>query len=196
LNEDVIPVVKALYRSGKYGDPIPQLRGKLDLIFARTPVIPGHNTHPFEIFDGQSLVPISQYLGRHPRPDLIQLNSRMNWLSAGPHGERAGDILVLPRFRIKDPINERYYFGPSYYSEHGSPSLQDSHIPFVIARTNLSGEELRAIVNPMIHPNPTHLDWVPLIRGLLKPDFREIRKPVTPAEAEGIGAKEHELPAD
>jgi hypothetical protein len=37
LREDVMPVVRALYRSGKYGEPIPQLRGKLDFIFARPP---------------------------------------------------------------------------------------------------------------------------------------------------------------
>jgi hypothetical protein len=27
--------LRALYRSGRYGYPIPQLKGKLDLIFAR-----------------------------------------------------------------------------------------------------------------------------------------------------------------
>jgi hypothetical protein len=41
LKDDIMPVVRALYRSGQYGDPIPQLRGTLDLILAREPVVPG-----------------------------------------------------------------------------------------------------------------------------------------------------------
>jgi hypothetical protein len=102
---------------------------------------------------------------------LIQLDQRMKWLGAGPHGDHAGDIVVLPRFSIKDPINQRYYFGPRYYSEHGSPSLQDSHIPFVLARTTFSGQQLRAIARPTIDAEPTQLDVVPLIHRLLRHDI-------------------------
>jgi hypothetical protein len=174
FKEDVMAVVRALYRSGQYGDPIPQLKGKLDLIFARTPVRPGQNTHPFEIFDGKHLLPISTYLTRHPRPDLIQLDQRMKWLGAGPHGDRAGDILVLPHFSNKDPIARRYYFGPKYYSEHGSPSLEDGHIAFVLARTTFTGEQLRAIAKPTIDAEPTQLDVVPLIRRLLRSDIAAV----------------------
>jgi hypothetical protein len=171
LKEDVMPVVRALYRSGKYGDPIPQLKGKLDLIFAREPGVTGQNTHPFDIFDGKKLLPISTYLARHPRPDLIELDQRMKWLGAGPHGDRAGDIVVLPHFSMKDAIQHRYYFGPRYYSEHGSPSLQDSHIPIVLARTTFSGNRLRTIAKPTIGREPTQLDVVPLILRLLKRDL-------------------------
>jgi hypothetical protein len=167
---DVMPVVRALYRSGQFGDPIPQLKGKLDLIFAREPAVPGQNARPFDIFDGKNLLPIPTYLARHPRPDLIQLDRRMQWLGAGPHGDRAGDIVVLPHFSIKDPIEQRYYFGPKYYSQHGSPSLQDSHIAFALARTTLSGKQLRAIAQPALDAEPTQLDVVPLIRKLLRRD--------------------------
>jgi hypothetical protein len=170
FKEDVMPVVRALYRSGQYGNPIPQLKGKLDLIFAREPVAPGQNAHPFDIFDGKNLLPISTYMARHPRLDLIELDLRMKWLGAGPHGDRAGDIVVLPHFSSQDPIERRYYFGPRYYSEHGSPSLQDGHIPFVLARTTLSGKQLRAIAKPTIDQEPTQLDVASLIRRLLRPD--------------------------
>ena len=171
LKEDVMPVVRALYRSGQYGEPIPQLKGKLDLIFAREPAAQGQNTRPFDIFDGKNLLPISTYLASHPRPDLIELDQRMKWLGTGPHGNRAGDIVVLPHFSIKDRINQRYYFGPRYYSEHGSPSIQDSHIPFVLARTTFSGQQLRAIAKPTIDAEPMQLSVVPLIRRLLRPDI-------------------------
>jgi hypothetical protein len=173
LKEDVMPVVRALYRSGHYGDPIPRLKGKLDLIFARDPAV-GQNAHQFDIFDGKKLVPISSYLASHPRPDLIQLDKRMKWLGAGPHGDRAGDIVVLPRFRTKDPVELRYYFGPRYYSEHGSPSLQDGHIPFVLARPSFSGQRLRAIAKPTIDADPTQLDVVPLINRLLRSDIATV----------------------
>jgi hypothetical protein len=171
LKEDVMPVVRALYRSSQKGDPIPQLKGKLDLIFAREPVMPGRNTRPFDIFDGKHLLPISTYLAGHPRPDLVRLDQRMKWLAAGPHGDRAGDIVVLPHFSTKDPIEQRYYFGPRYYSEHGSPSLQDSHVPFVLARAGFSGKRLRAIAKPTIDAEPTQLDVAPLIERLLRPDI-------------------------
>jgi hypothetical protein len=174
LKEDVMPVVRALYRSGQYGDSIPRLKGKLDLIFAREPAVPGQNTHPFDIFDGKNLFSISTYLASHPRPDLIQLDQRMKWLAAGPHGDRAGDIVVLPHFSIKDPITQRYYFGPRYYSQHGSPSLQDGHIPFVLARASFSGKQLRAIAKPTIDAEPSQLDVVPLIYKLLSRDIKAL----------------------
>jgi hypothetical protein len=170
FKEDVMPVARALYASGRYGHPIPGLKGKLDLIFAREPAALGH-ANAFNIFDGKELLPISTYLASHPRPDLIQLDQRMKWLGAGPHGDRAGDIVVLPHFSTTDPIEQRYYFGPRYYSEHGSPSLQDGHIPFVLARTSFSGKRLRAIARPTIDAEPTQLDVVPLIHRLLRRDI-------------------------
>jgi hypothetical protein len=78
---------------------------------------------------------------------------------------------VLPHFSSQDPIERRYYFGPRYYSEHGSPSLQDGHIPFVLARTTLSGQRLREIAKPTIDEQPTQRDLVSLIQRLLRPDI-------------------------
>ena len=51
-----------------------------------------------------SLVPIHEYLHKHPRPDLVDLEQRMNWLGAGPYGYRAGDIVLLPRACMNLPI--------------------------------------------------------------------------------------------
>ncbi len=37
------------------------------------------NARPLEIFDGEKLLPIYEYLRKHPRPDLIELDQRMRW---------------------------------------------------------------------------------------------------------------------
>src|SRR5581483_5345161 len=165
---DVMPVVRAFYRVNTTGEPIPQLRGTLDLIFAREPRPPGQPALPFQIFDGKKLVPIATYLARHPRPDLLQLETRICWLSAGPYGHRAGDILLLARSGLERSLEERFYFSKPYRSWHGSPTMQDSHIPFILARKGDSGEQLQAIVNAAMGKFPSQLDFVPLVQVLLR----------------------------
>ena len=83
FEEDVIPVLKTIYRSNTNGRPVAKLKGTIDLIFARPGVPAGQNALPYMVFDGKDLVPIHQYLQAHPRPDLVDLEERMNWLSAG-----------------------------------------------------------------------------------------------------------------
>jgi len=167
LQADVMPVVRAFYKVNTTGDPIPQLQGTLDLIFARKPRPPGQPALPFQVFDGKRLVPIPQYLTQHPRPDLLQLDTRMRWLSAGPYGHRAGDILLLARSGLERPLEERFYFSKPYRSWHGSPTLQDSHIPFILARKRDTGEQLQAIVTAALGTFPSQLDFVPLVQALL-----------------------------
>ena len=161
-----MPVVRAFYNVNTTGDPIPQLKGTLDLIFAREPRPPGQPALPFQVFDGKRLVPIPHYLARHPRPDLLQLDTRMRWLSAGPYGHRAGDVLLLARLGLERPLAERFYFSKPYRSWHGSPTLQDSHIPFILARQGDSGEQLQALVTAAMGPFPSQLDFVPLVQAL------------------------------
>jgi hypothetical protein len=92
----------------------------------------------------------------------------MRWLSAGPYGHRAGDILLLARSGLERPLEERFYFSGPYHSWHGSPTLQDSHIPFILARKGEIGERLRSLVNAAVGKFPSQLDFVPLIRALLR----------------------------
>jgi type I phosphodiesterase/nucleotide pyrophosphatase len=167
LKADVMPVVRAFYQVNTTGQPIPQLKGTLDLIFAREPRPPGQPALPFQIFDGKKLVPIPEYLARHPRPDLLQLEKRMNGLSAGPYGDRAGDILLLARSGLQRPIEDRFYFSGPYHSWHGSPTQQDSHIPFILARKDDKGERLQTIMDAAVGKTPSQLDFVPLVRALV-----------------------------
>jgi len=168
LQEDVMPVVRAFYEVNKTGNPIPALKGTLDLIFARPPRPPDQDALPFQVFDGKKLVPLSTYLARHPRPDLLQLEKRMQWLGAGPYGHRAGDILLLARSGLERPIEERFYFSGPYHSWHGSPETQDSHIPLILARKGESGEKLQTTVKAIVGKSPSQLHVVPLVRALLE----------------------------
>jgi Type I phosphodiesterase / nucleotide pyrophosphatase len=165
--QDVLPVARAFYNSNKTGRPVPRMKGTLDLIFARVPTPAGKNTKEFEIFDGHRLVPIWEYLIRHPRPDLIQLDRRMQWLSAGPYGNRSGDILLLTKSGLNNPIQNRYYFSGPYHSWHGSASPQDSHIPLIVARQNYPGTKLKKLVDKVAGSQPSQLALVPIVLELL-----------------------------
>jgi len=165
--QDVLPAARAFYYSNKTGRPVQLMKDTLDLIFARVPTPPGKDAQEYEIFDGHRLVPIWEYLIRHPRPDLVQLNRRMRWLSAGPYGNRAGDILLLSRSGLDKPIQDRYYFSAPYHSWHGSASMQDSHIPLIVARKDYPGAKLKQLVDKIAGSQPSQLALVPIVRALL-----------------------------
>jgi hypothetical protein len=167
FEEDVIPVLKSLYLSNQSGHPVSALQGKLDLILSRQPMPPGTNALPFEVFDGKNLVPIADYLSEHPRPDLPKLSERLRWLGAGPYGNRAGDILLLPKACMNVPIESRYYFaGITHYSWHGSACEQDGHIPFILAQANGSGQKMRTIMNKFGGASPSEREMTPLVLSI------------------------------
>jgi hypothetical protein len=167
LEEDVLAVVRAFDEANRTGAHVPALRGTLDLIFARDPRGPGTDALPFEVWDGSALVTVSEYLARNPRPDLLDLDKRLRGLGAGPHGNRAGDILLLARAGATRPIEDRYYFSGRYRSWHGSPDAQDSRVPLIVARAGVDGSELRALVRAAAGDAPTQLSVVPLVEALL-----------------------------
>jgi Type I phosphodiesterase / nucleotide pyrophosphatase len=177
--QDVLPAARAFYLANQTGEGSPKLKGALDLIFTREPRPPNEDAAPYRIFDGHRLVEIEDYLEDHPRPDLLQLDRRMRWLSHGPHGDRAGDILLLTKTGLDRPIQDRYYFSSLYHSWHGSASEQDSHIPFVVACSRCDGESLHKLVDKVArHRGPSQLDLTPLALTLLQ---SQITAPNAPA---------------
>jgi predicted AlkP superfamily pyrophosphatase or phosphodiesterase len=171
FEEDVIPVLNAFYRSNRSGRPVPKLKGTLDLIFTRQPVGPGQDALPYQIFDGRNLVSIDDYLIDHPRPDLLELKQRMKWLGSGPYGNRAGDIVLLPRACMDVPIQDRYYFAAiTHYSWHGSGCVQDGHIPFILAQEGGSGARMRSIMRRFGGDSPPESMLTPLVESLFKSD--------------------------
>jgi len=168
LEEDVMPVARAFFEASRTGAGVPQLHGALDLVFAREPRGYQEDARPFQVFDGDSLVPLPTYLERNPRPDLIRLEERMNWLSAGPYGHRSGDVLLLAMSGQERPIEQRYYFSNEYRSWHGSPSAQDSYVPLLIAHLGQSGRELRSRLRLDAGAELSQLDVVPLLCRLME----------------------------
>lgn len=167
FEEDVRPALRALHRAARAGGLAPELRGAVDLIFAREPrgLEPAA---PFQVWDGDRLVPLREHLAAHPRPDLPALADRLDALGSGPQGHLAGDVLILARQRFEDPIDERYYFSSLYRSWHGSPSAQDSEILWVLARPASSGGELRERTRSAVGDRPSQLDVTPLVLSLLE----------------------------
>lgn len=183
--QDVLPVARAFYYANKYGKRVQLMKGTLDLVFARVPTPPGQLTNEYEIFDGHRLVPIWLYLLLHPRPDLIQLNRRMRWLSAGPYGNRAGDVLLLSKSGLNRPIKDRFYFSAPYHSWHGSASMQDSHIPLIVARKDYPGAKLKQLVDGIAGDEPSQLSLVPIVRSLLVSE--PPAAPAVPPVSSGLG---------
>jgi hypothetical protein len=168
FEKDVMPVVCAFYKVNRSGRPIPRLKGTIDLIFARAPVPAGANPLPFQIFDGHRLVPIHDYLQAHPRPDLIDLEQRMDWLATGPYGNRAGDILLMSKSG-PGPIANRYYFAARpHYTWHGSADETDSRIPLVLAQVGGSGERMRKIVQANVGKPPSEKDFPAIVRAIIR----------------------------
>jgi hypothetical protein len=157
----------SVHRGATLGRPVAKLKGTIDLIFSRHPLAHGEDALPYEVFDGHSLVPIRDYLRHHRRPDLVDLEQRMQWLSAGPYGNRAGDILLLPKACTNLPIEDRYFFaGITHYSWHGSACEQDGHIPFILVQYNGSGERMQSIMSKFGGASPSERQMTPLVRSL------------------------------
>jgi hypothetical protein len=169
LEEDVLPVARAFFQASRTGAGVPALRGAIDLVFARPPVPPGQDALPFQVWDGQRLVPVAEYLAAHPRPELLDLERRLQGLAAGPYGHRAGDVLLLARTGTELPIEQRYYFSSRYHSWHGSPTRQDSEIPLLVVQAATSGADIRARVQRAAGPRVDQLSITPVILDLLTP---------------------------
>jgi hypothetical protein len=139
------------------------------LIFSREPTPLNRAAKPFEVFDGRKLVPVGEYLRRNPRPDLIDLERRLQWLGAGPYGNRSGDILLLAKACTQLPIEQRFYYASVLHSTwQGSACEQDSRIPFILAQPGGNGERMQALMQKFAGEVPTQLSLAPLVRGLMK----------------------------
>jgi len=172
LEEDVLPVAHAFWDANESGAHVPELAGTLELVLARDPRPVGEDALPFQIYDGERLVPIADYLRAHPIPELLAFEARLADLAAGPHGHRAGDVLLFAKTGMHRPIEERFYFSGEYHSWHGSPFEQDSHVPLIVAQPRSSAAEIRRRVDASMPARfeggwSSQLDFTPMVRALL-----------------------------
>lgn len=168
LEADVLPLARAL-RDAAEADSgaVGGLSGALDLVFARASDPSGQTSPPYRVLDGGRLVPVGEYVRRRDRADLVDLERRLGWLTDGPLGHRAGDVLVLAKAGGERPIEERFYFGSPRASGHGSAAASDAYISLVVARSGTSGAALRERVRRAVGEAPTQLDVTDLILALL-----------------------------
>ncbi len=166
-DEDVLPAADAFYRNNLDGTLAPGMKGTLDMVLTRKPVSVDQDDLPFEVYVGDGKTePLDAYLQAHPHPTYIALASRLRELAAGPHGERAGDVLLLAHNGDRARPEDRYYFAAPYHSWHGSPSQQDSRIPLIVAQARQSTQQLRVLVTTQLGARPHAQDVGRLLLGL------------------------------
>lgn len=153
--EDVVPLAEAFYKNNLDGALVPHLKGTLDLVLTRRPRPFKADDVPFEVYVGNGkTVPVSQWLAEHPHPTYVLLDARLRDLAVGPHGERAGDVMLIAHNGDRATPDERFYFASRYRSWHGSPSRKDSEIPLIVGHPGVSTAELGARVHRVLGAEP------------------------------------------
>jgi hypothetical protein len=155
FTEDVLAVADAFYTNNMHGAYVPQLQGSLDMVLVRPPHAAGAPLPPFQVYVGKrKLQPLTEYLRRHPHPSYVDMPARLNELTVGPHGDRAGDIILLAHSGDRTDPAQRYYFAPPYHSWHGSPARGDSEIPLIVAHPQRSVQTIATLVRSALGPHP------------------------------------------
>ena len=153
--EDVLPMADAFYTNNLDGALVPHLKGTLDLVLTRRPKAFKEIDAPFEVYVGHGkTVPVAEYMKEHPHPTYVAVDVRLRDLAVGPHGERAGDVMLISHNGDRAEPDQRYYFAGLYRSWHGSPSRKDSEIPLIVARPGADAAELGARVRRVLGPEP------------------------------------------
>jgi hypothetical protein len=167
--EDVLAAAEAFFKNNQDGSLVPAMKGKLDMIFVREPKPVRDVDNRFEVYvgDGKTMS-IDDYLRAHPHPTYVAVADRMKELAVGPHGERAGDILLLTHNGDRDKPEDRYYFAEPYRSWHGSPSKLDSEIPLIVAHRHHSRASIASWVKPILGDRPYQRKLADIIMKLRK----------------------------
>lgn len=161
-DDDVLPAARALERAATSHHSRP-----LDMVILRMDAQQGDGSELSVLRDGRP-VPLAAYLEASPRPELLAFAERLGWLTTGAQADQAGDIILMTRLGASSPSEERYYFSKPYYSWHASAEARDSHAPLILARSDLSGAELRRLLDVDWGAEPTQLDFTSLVLRLLE----------------------------
>ena len=165
--QDVLPIADAFWRASAKGDIEPSMKGTLDMVLTRRPVATAETDRPFEVYVGKGrTVPIEEYLAKHPHATYVAMAARLNQLAVGPHGERAGDVLLLAHNGDREKREDRYYFAHPYHSWHGSPSRRDSELPLIVAHSQMPSTAIRARLDRQLADGPYQQKFADLLIDL------------------------------
>lgn len=155
--DDVLALAEAIWLNNENGNLVPELKGALDMVLVRKPGPFTKVGTPFEVYvGGGRTMSLTEYLSAHPGHDYIDFEARLRDLTVGRYGERTGNLLLVARNSLTIPLDERYYFGPNYYSWHGSPTEGDSEIPLIVAHPDLDTDTLRKKVENGLGERAAH----------------------------------------
>ena len=167
LEADVLPLARALQAADRGAYDVGGLEGALDLVLVRASDPSGRTAPPFRVLEDGDPIAVGDFLARHPRPDLVDLERRLGWLTDGPLGHRAGDVLLLAVTGEDRPLAERFYFAEPRRTAHGGASPAQSFVGLLVVRPGASGSDLRREVRAAIGDAPSTLDVTPLLLSLL-----------------------------
>ena len=143
---DINAAAEAFFQADRGAGAVPEMKDALDMILVRTGASAGATAPVFEVYRGQSQ-PIAAWLAEHPRPSYAHLAQRIDDLTVGPHGDRAGDVILIAENGNTDDIDRRRYFASLYHAWHGSPSYRDADIPLIVSHPQQSSAALADRVN-------------------------------------------------
>jgi hypothetical protein len=165
---DVLKAAQAFYEANRTGYGVPRMKGTLDMILTRRPRPYAEDDLPFQVYVGAGrLVPVKEYLAKHPRKTWVDFESRLRDLAVGRYGERAGDVVLLARNGDGTGPEDRYYFSSlKQESVHGSPSRQDAEVVMILAHPQKTPEQLGAILKNVLGSHPRSREVTDLVLRL------------------------------
>jgi hypothetical protein len=147
--EDMWAAAEVLHRVNLEPGPV---QGALDMILTR---VAGAEGAPFEVYRGEGRTqPLEEFLAEHPRPEYVALPERLEELGRGRHGQRAGDVLLLPAMTIREDVSARFYFSSPHESSHGGPSRGEAEVPLILAHPRASAAWLGERVEEALGERP------------------------------------------
>jgi predicted AlkP superfamily pyrophosphatase or phosphodiesterase len=175
FREDVLKAAQAYYDANRSGRYAPRMKNTLDMILTRRPRPLAEDDLPFEVYVGRGkLVPLKDYLGKHPHPDWVAFESRLRDLAVGRYGERAGDVILVARNGQGAAPEGRYYFSSSpQESVHGSASKRDSEVVLILAHPHRSVAELERTAHGILGRDSRSRQVTDLVLHLLESPRRD-----------------------
>jgi hypothetical protein len=151
--EDVEAAAEAFHLAAR--DPRHPMFATLDLILAPRNAARTQNDALVAYLGEGRWEDLAEHLRAVPRRSYVDAAERFDELVHGPAGSNAGDLILVARNGNEERVEDRYYFAGLYRSWHGSPSRQDSEVPFIVSHPNRTPEQLRAQVDRAIEGGHT-----------------------------------------